>query len=150
MRKKRHEQSQLGKVGQARPGQARPANQAILPHITRPIEKGGGGHLELCFLNAENTTEEPQPCIPSPRVKSLLPRQQSLVFFPALPTPYITELESLLAWPGGGGIPLYKPQKYVPPQRVGILRHFDLKTGIDLAYFDLESGMVFKPTTESV
>jgi len=51
---------------------------------------------------------------------------------------------------GRGGTPLFKPQRYVPPQRVGILRHFDLKTGIDLAYFALELGMVFKRTTKSV
>ena len=55
------------------------------------------------------------------------------------------ELESLLAWPGGGGgTPLFKPQRYVLSQRVGVLWHFDLKTGIDLAYFGRELGMVFK------
>ena len=27
----------------------------------------------------------------------------------------------------------------MPPQRVGVLHHFDLKTGVDLAYFYLES-----------
>ena len=26
------------------------------------------------------------------------------------------------------------------PQRVGVLRHFDLKTGVDFAHFCLESG----------
>ena len=36
---------------------------------------------------------------------------------------------------GGGGTPLYKPCRYVPPQRVG----FFLKTGIDFAHFGLES-----------
>ena len=36
---------------------------------------------------------------------------------------------------------------YVPPQRVGFLRRFGLKTGIDFAYFGLESGMVFEGTT---
>ena len=71
----------------------------------------GGGHLEWCFLNAENTTEEPQPRIPSSRVKSLLPCQQSLVCFPVLPTPYIMELESLLEWPGGGGALPYLSHK---------------------------------------
>ena len=30
------------------------------------------------------------------------------------------------------------------PHRVGVLRHFGLKTGIDFAYFGLESGMVFE------
>ena len=32
---------------------------------------------------------------------------------------------------GGGGTPLYKPYTAVPPQRVGFLRFFGLKTGID-------------------
>ena len=39
------------------------------------------------------------------------------------------------------------PSGYLPPQRVGILRRFDLKTGIGFAYFGLESGMVFDETT---
>ena len=30
------------------------------------------------------------------------------------------------------------------PHRVGVLRRFGLKTGIDFAYFGLESGMVFE------
>ena len=33
------------------------------------------------------------------------------------------------------------------PQRVGFLRRFGLKTGIDFAHIDLESGMVYKGTT---
>ena len=49
---------------------------------------------------------------------------------------------------GGEGIPLYKPYRYVPPQRVGFLRRLGPKTGIDFAHFGLESGMVFKGTTE--
>ena len=38
----------------------------------------------------------------------------------------------LVPSPGGGGIPLYKPYRYVPLQRVGFLRRFEfgLKTGI--------------------
>ena len=35
----------------------------------------------------------------------------------------------------------------MPPHRVGFLRRFGLKTGIYLAYFGLESGMVFEGTT---
>ena len=35
----------------------------------------------------------------------------------------------------------------VPPDWVGCLRRFGLKTGIDFADFDLESGMIFKGTT---
>ena len=48
---------------------------------------------------------------------------------------------------GGEGTPLYKPYRYVPPQRVGFLRRFGLKTGIDSAHFGLESGMVYEGTT---
>ena len=52
--------------------------------------------------------------------------------------------------PGVGGTPLYKPYRYVPPQRVGLFfRRSSLKTGIDFAdfaHFGLESGMVFKGT----
>ena len=31
--------------------------------------------------------------------------------------------------PGGGGTPLYKPYRNVPPHRVAFLRRFGLKTG---------------------
>ena len=34
--------------------------------------------------------------------------------------------------------------------RVGFLRRFGLKTGLDLAHFGLESGMVFEGTTECI
>ena len=34
--------------------------------------------------------------------------------------------------------------RYVPPHRVGFLRLFGEKTGIDFAHFGLESGMVFE------
>ena len=44
-----------------------------------------------------------------------------------------------------GSIPLHKPYRYLPPQKV--LRRFGLKTGIDFAHFDLESGMVFEGNT---
>jgi len=47
----------------------------------------------------------------------------------------------------GGVTPFYKPCGHVPPQRVGVLRLFGLKTGIDFAQFGLESGMVFEGTT---
>ena len=49
----------------------------------------------------------------------------------------------------GGGTPLYKPYRYVPPPppRVGFLRRFCLKTGIDFAHFGLESGVVLEDTT---
>ena len=45
---------------------------------------------------------------------------------------------------GGGGTPLYKSYRYVPPQRVWFLCHFDLTTGINFAHFGLESGIVFQ------
>ena len=45
-------------------------------------------------------------------------------------------------------LPLYKPYRYVPPQREGFLRRFDLKMCTDVAHFCLESGMIFKGTTE--
>ena len=38
-----------------------------------------------------------------------------------------------------GWVPL---NRYVPPQRVGFLRRFGLKTGIDFAHFGLESHVV--------
>ena len=47
-----------------------------------------------------------------------------------------------------GGTPLYKPYRYVPYHRVGFLRPFCLKTGIHLAHFGLESGMVFEGTSD--
>ena len=49
--------------------------------------------------------------------------------------------------PGGGGIPLYRLFKYVPPQKVGFLRCVGLKTGIHFAHFGLESGMIFEGPT---
>ena len=48
---------------------------------------------------------------------------------------------------GGGGTPLYKLYRYVPPQRVWFLSRFGLKTGIDFDHYGLKSGMVFKGTT---
>ena len=50
---------------------------------------------------------------------------------------------------GGGGIPLHKLYRYVPPHRVGFLRRFGLKTGIHLAHFGLESGMRRSPFSDS-
>ena len=51
--------------------------------------------------------------------------------------------------PPGGCTPLYKPCMYVHlPHRVGFLRRFGLKTGIDFAHFGLESGIVIERTTE--
>ena len=45
---------------------------------------------------------------------------------------------------GGGGSgrgdnPLYKPYRYVWPQRVEFLQRFDLNLGIDFAHFGLKS-----------
>ena len=50
----------------------------------------------------------------------------------------ILSLKFRLASGGGGGAtPLYKPYRCVPPHRVGFLRRFGLKTGIDFAHFGL-------------
>ena len=45
---------------------------------------------------------------------------------------------------GGGGTPLYKPYRYVPPHQVGVLRLLVWKR---VYTFGLESGVVFKGTT---
>ena len=45
---------------------------------------------------------------------------------------------------GGGVLPLNKPNRNVPPHRVGFLSCFGLKTGIHFTHFGLESGMVFR------
>ena len=37
----------------------------------------------------------------------------------------------------GGGTPLYKPYRYVPPHRVGFLCGFGLKTGIRVYAFSI-------------
>ena len=39
--------------------------------------------------------------------------------------------------------------RYLPPQRVGFLRRFGLRTGIDFAHFCLEKGVDFEGTTEA-
>ena len=56
------------------------------------------------------------------------------------------EKKDLRKYPGGGGWknPLYKPYRYVPPQRVWFLDLFGLKTGVN---FSLESTMVYEGTT---
>ena len=63
--------------------------------------------------------------------------------------PFIT-VSFLSQWlndPGGGVLPYRSYIGHVPPHRVGFLRRFGLKTGIDFAHFGLESGMVFEGTT---
>ena len=47
----------------------------------------------------------------------------------------------------GGATSLDELYRHVPPQRVGFLRFFGQKTGVDFAYFGLELGMVFEGTT---
>ena len=49
---------------------------------------------------------------------------------------------------GGGVLPLNKPNRNVPPHRVGFLSCFGLKTGKHFTHFGLESGMVFEGATE--
>ena len=41
----------------------------------------------------------------------------------------------------GGVLPLYEPYRYVPSQRVGFLRRFGRKMGVDFKQFGLKSGM---------
>ena len=72
--------------------------------------------------------------------------------------PYGPVLIIALEFTFRGGTPLYKPYRYVPltptppppppTQRVWFLRRFGQKTGLDFVYFGLESGMVFKETTD--
>ena len=49
---------------------------------------------------------------------------------------------------GGGGTPIHLPCRYVPPERVWLLRRFGLKAGIDFTYFGLSSGMIFREIRE--
>ena len=49
---------------------------------------------------------------------------------------------------GGGVLRLNKPNRNVPPHRVGFLSCFGLKTGIHFTHFGLESGMVSEGATE--
>ena len=53
-------------------------------------------------------------------------------------------LESTTEGGGGWKKPLYKPYRYVPPQRVWFLDLFRLKTAVN---FSLESTMVYEGTT---
>ena len=48
---------------------------------------------------------------------------------------------------GGGGSPLHKLYRYVPPHRVGFLCRLGLKTVIHFVHLGLESGMVLEGTT---
>ena len=58
-----------------------------------------------------------------------------------------TDTACSMCYRRGGGTPLYKPYRYVPPQKVGDLRRFCLKTVKDFAHFGLESGIVFEAAT---
>ena len=65
-------------------------------------------------------------------------------------SPQVMKFEPLPRYTGGS-TPLYKPYRYVPPHREGVLGRFGLKTDIHFAHFDLESGLVFEGATyESV
>ena len=46
------------------------------------------------------------------------------------------------------GTPIYKPYRYVPPQRVGFLCLFGLKTGIDFAHIVSGIGCVSIPNEQ--
>ena len=54
-----------------------------------------------------------------------------------------------LSIPGGGGHSLIS-YRYVPPQRVGFLCRFGLKTGVDFAHFGLGIGYGFRGNYGSV
>ena len=61
---------------------------------------------------------------------------------------FISEICHLSLVKSGGVLPyIKKPRKYVPPQRVGSLRRFGLKKGIDFVQFVLGSSMVSDGTT---
>jgi len=53
---------------------------------------------------------------------------------------------NLLYLSRGGGTPLYKVYRYVPPQRVWFLSRFGLKTGIDFEHFGLKLCIVIGGT----
>ena len=59
------------------------------------------------------------------------------------------EIRLTLGPAGGGGTPLYKLYRYVPPQRVWFLSRFGLKTGKDFDHYGLTSGMVYKGITRA-
>ena len=42
---------------------------------------------------------------------------------------------------------IFEPYRYSPPQSVGFLRRFGMKTGIDFAHFVLKSDVVYEGTT---
>ena len=65
-------------------------------------------------------------------------------YLPQLTT--FSEICRILPPEGGGDTPLYKPYRYMTPQRVWFLSQFGLKTGIHFAHFGLESRMVFEGT----
>ena len=65
-----------------------------------------------------------------------LTKQVETASFPADRVVYITSGP-------GGGTPLYKVYRYVPPQRVWFLSRFGLKTGIDFNNYGLKWGRVF-------
>ena len=48
---------------------------------------------------------------------------------------------------GGGGAPLEKPYRCVPPQRVGFFAPFWSENGYTSCHFGLESGMFFERNT---
>ena len=59
-----------------------------------------------------------------------------------------TDAVCSMCYGGGWGVTLfYKPYRYVPPQKVGFLLRFGLKTVKDFTHFGLESGIVFEGAT---
>ena len=73
-----------------------------------------------------------------------------VLWLPPLSIWIVTTISIVFFWfkpGGGGGSPLYKLYRHVPPHLVGFFGRFGLKTGLDFAHFGLESGMVFGETT---
>ena len=60
-----------------------------------------------------------------------------------LKTHFWVNMEDEVRRGGGGGTPLCKVYRYVPPQRVWFLSSLGLKTGIDFDNYGLISGRVF-------
>ena len=61
---------------------------------------------------------------------------------------FVKEIGVVVGRGGGGVLRLNKPNRNVPPHRVGFLSCFGLKTGIHFTHFGLESGMVSEGATE--
>ena len=59
-----------------------------------------------------------------------------------------SQVKKAVTWARGRCTPLYKPYRYVPTQRVGLLRRFGLGNGYTLCHFGLEFVMVSRELWE--